>query len=194
MEALRNPDDCARAERAGDTEGVTAAVLLTGAPGAGKSATLQALAALLTRNGISFGAIEAEQFVRGSPRLTVEQAAEQLAATLELQRGAGRRLFLVAAGVETAAELAEIVAAIGTEQLLVVGLSASAETLTSRLAQREAVQRRGDESITARARALAAIAPRLNGIDCVIETDNATSAEVANEILTTMDGHGLLSG
>ena len=172
---------------------MSSAVVLTGAPGAGKSATLQALAALLAREGVPFGAIEAEQLAWGSPRLSVAEAAEQLAAVLAFQRRAGRRLFLVAAGMKTEAELAAIVAAVEAERLLVIGLAARPETLSARLRQRETSERRGDETIVARARSLAATAPALAGIDRVIETDSGGVAEVAGEILSEMRTRALLA-
>ncbi len=173
---------------------MSGAVVLTGAPGAGKSATLQALAALLARSGVPFGAIEAEQLAWGSPRLSVAQAARQLAAVLAIQRRAGRRLFVVAAGMETEAELAAIAAAVDAERLLIIGLAARPETLSARLRRREASEQRGDESIVARARALALTAPALAGIDRVVDTDSRTAAELASEILGEMRSRGLVAG
>jgi adenylate kinase len=45
----------------------TMAVVLTGAPGAGKSSVLDRLATLLEIEGVEFGALESEQLGWGSP-------------------------------------------------------------------------------------------------------------------------------
>lgn len=82
-----------------------AVLLLTGGPGAGKSTTLDALATLLDIDDVEYGAIEAEQLAWGNPWLGFDGAVEQLEAVLAVQRRAGRHLMLVAAGVESAAEL-----------------------------------------------------------------------------------------
>ncbi len=45
---------------------MTAALVLIGAPGSGKSTVLDALAAELEREGVAHGAIETEELTRGS--------------------------------------------------------------------------------------------------------------------------------
>ena len=80
---------------------MTAAIVITGAPGAGKSSVAEAFTTLLDNAGIEHGAIESEQLAWGTPWLEGAQALEQLAAVLALQRGYGRRLFVVVATTET---------------------------------------------------------------------------------------------
>jgi hypothetical protein len=71
---------------------VTAALIIIGAPGSGKTSVLDALCTLLEIEGVEFGAIESEQLARGWPWLTAERWTAQLAAVISLQRDAGRRL------------------------------------------------------------------------------------------------------
>lgn len=46
---------------------MSGAIILTGAPGSGKSSVLAALSTLLEIEGVAFGAIESEQLARGWP-------------------------------------------------------------------------------------------------------------------------------
>src|ERR1700735_2065662 len=102
----------------------TWAVLLTGPPGAGKSSVLEELATLLEIEGVEFGALESEQLGWGSPWLWDEQWLGQLRGGLELQRGAGRRRFLIAATTETTEGLAAVRDAIAVDRLVSVLLVA----------------------------------------------------------------------
>jgi predicted ATPase len=72
----------------------TLAVVLTGAPGAGKPSVLQQLADLLEGEAITFGALDSEQLAWGAPWLDNEPWLAQLRAIFEIQRRAGRSRFL----------------------------------------------------------------------------------------------------
>ena len=98
--------------------------MITGAPGSGKSSVAQAFTTLLDNAGIEHGAIESEQLSWGTPWLPDAQTHEQLAAVLAMQRGYGRRRFVVVATTETQADLTSLIAAIGAERTLVVALRA----------------------------------------------------------------------
>ncbi|WP_279741134.1 hypothetical protein, partial [Staphylococcus aureus] len=69
---------------------LTSAIVITGAPGSGKSSVAQAFTTLLDNAGIEHGAIESEQLAWGTPWLPEAQMCEQLAAVVRLQRGYGR--------------------------------------------------------------------------------------------------------
>jgi hypothetical protein len=77
---------------------------------------LVALANLLEVDGVEFGALEAEQLGWGSPCLQHEPCLGQLKAVMEIQRQAGRRLFLIAATTETSRDLAAVIEAIGADE------------------------------------------------------------------------------
>ena len=96
---------------------MTAAIVITGAPGAGKSSVAQAFTTLLDNAGIEHGAIESEQLAWGTPWLPDALVHEQLALVVAAQRRFGRRLFVVVATTETQEDLDSLLAAIGAERV-----------------------------------------------------------------------------
>lgn len=168
------------------------ALILIGAPGAGKSSVLEALATLHDIEDVEHGAIEAEQLSLGRPLLPASSWVPQLDAVLSLQREAGRRRFLVSATVATAAELAGVRSATAADLLLVVCLRASAETVAARIDVREPDRWPGKQPLIARARQLASSTPLLPDIDLVIDTSQRVAEDVAAEILEVMRRKGML--
>lgn len=167
------------------------ALVLIGAPGSGKSSTLDALCTKLEIEGIAHGAIESEQLSRGSPLLRGAEWTAQLAAVLALQR-AHRRRILIAATTETAQELRQVIDATAAERLLVVCLSAPAQTLAARLDAREPDRWPGKQGLIAHALELAEVIPKLEGIDLVIDTGGRGPLEVAEEVYREMLARSLL--
>lgn len=111
--------------------------MLIGAPGAGKSSVLTALANLLEADGVGFGAIELEQLTWGDPPLGPDVAATALRQIISVQRSAGRSLLLIAATPESSPELEAITAATGTDLTVVVCLTATPDIVAARIAARE---------------------------------------------------------
>lgn len=170
-----------------------AAVLITGAPGSGKSSVLDALGTLMELDGFAHGAIETEQLTRGVPALGNDLLAGQLRSVLELQRDAGRRLFLIAFTAESDSQLRDVLAATGAERTLVVCLRAPADELAARLAAREPDRWPGKAGLIAHARRLAAAAPAIVGIEQTIDTAGRDPADVAREVLGAMRTRGLVA-
>jgi hypothetical protein len=162
---------------------LTAAIVITGAPGAGKSSVAQAFTTLLDNAGIAHGAIESEQLAWGTPWLPDAQVWEQLAAVVALQRGYGRRLFVVVATTETQADPEGLVAAIGASRTFVACLSAPGDVCAARVLAREPERWAGREALAAHARSLASAIPALPGIDLVLSTDGRSEEAVADELL-----------
>lgn len=165
----------------------TTAIVITGPPGAGKSSVLEALATLLEIDGIAFGALESEHFGWGFPWLDGEPVYRQLAAVLELQRQSGRRLFLVAATTENDDQLAALTSAIAADATTTVLLTALADTVAERVAQREPDAWPGKAALVTHARELAVSMPRLTGIDIRLETGERTARETAVELRRALD-------
>jgi shikimate kinase len=170
---------------------VVAAVVLIGAPGAGKSSVLEALATLHDIDGVEHGALEAEQLSLGRPLLPAGSWVPQLEAVLSLQREVGRRRFLISATVEDAEDLVAVRSATAAQLLLVVCLSASPETVASRLDAREPDRWPGKGALIARARRLASSVSRLPDNDTIIVTDDRQADDVAAEIFEAMRRRGM---
>jgi chloramphenicol 3-O-phosphotransferase len=162
---------------------VIRALVLIGAPGAGKSSVLEALTTRLEIEGVHYGAIESEQLAWGSPLLDAVQWVPQLAAVLRLQAAAGRRLFLVAATTETAADLRGVIDATAADHALVVCLRAAARTVATRIDRREPDRWPGKRGLIDHARRLAVSIPVMPGIDHVIDTDDTTVDAIAARIV-----------
>lgn len=157
-------------------------MLLTGAPGAGKSSVLEKLATLLEIEGVEFGALECEQLAWGWPWLSGDAWLRQLRAVLELQRQAGRRLFLLAVTTETTDELRAVNEAIAADEVVTVLLHAPAEAVAARLGAREPDTWPGKQRLIEHARRLAVSMQRLDRIDLHISTENRDAADVATEL------------
>jgi len=97
---------------------MSGALILTGAPGSGKSSVVDALSTLLEIDGTPFGAIETEQLARGWPWLTPDNWIPQLAAVICLQRKAGRTTFIVVATTETEQEIQGVSDALADDHVL----------------------------------------------------------------------------
>lgn len=170
---------------------MTTAVLLTGAPGAGKTSVLEKLATLLEIDGVAFGALESEQLGWGSPWLNGEPWLTQLRTVLELQRQAGRRMFLVAATTETTEELAAVIEAIATEQVVSVLLNVPADVAAARIDAREPDAWPGKHRLIEHARELAISMQELAGIDIRIDTEDRRPVDVALELRGLLRARGL---
>jgi broad-specificity NMP kinase len=158
------------------------AVVITGSPGAGKSSVLEALSGLLDNDGVAHGRIESEQLAAGHPWLPEEQAYAVLAEVVRVQRGFGRRLFLIAATTETDEHLDGILAAIAADKSTVVCLQAAPETAARRVYDREPPEWHGRDQLVQAARRLAGEIPALRGIDLHVSTDGRRPRDVAREI------------
>jgi hypothetical protein len=165
---------------------VTRALLLIGAPGTGKSSTLEALGSLLERDGIAYGSIESEQLSMGWPLLPASAWIPALAAVLAAQRTAGRSLFLIAATPESSAQLLALRAAIATDTLATVCLAAPASVVASRIDAREPDSWPGKRALIAHTRALASTIPTFPGIDMMMSTTDRSTAEIAAELATLL--------
>jgi hypothetical protein len=158
------------------------AIVITGAPGAGKSSVLEALAGLLDNDRVPHAVLESEQFAAGYPWLPEEEAYAVLAVTIEALKHRGRSLFLVVGTTETDAHLDALTAAIAADETTVVCLTADPETTAGRVFEREPPDWHGRDHLVAHSRVLAAQIPALLGIDLWINTDGREARDVAREI------------
>lgn len=169
---------------------MSAALIITGAPGAGKSSVLEALGTQLEIEGVPYGALESEELARGLPPLPRDVWLSQLAAVTALQRNAGRELMLIVATTEDELELRGVIDAAGANESLVVCLAAAAEVVAQRIAEREPDRWPGKAALIAHARALAQTSPQLPGIDLVISTEGRDAVDAAIELARTLGARG----
>jgi chloramphenicol 3-O-phosphotransferase len=168
------------------------ALILTGAPGSGKSEVLEALSTLLEIERVPYGAIEQDELSRGWPWLRSGQWLSQLAAVIALQREIGRQNFLVTATTENEDELRGVIDTIGADRVLVVCLAAPAPVVAERVAAREPDSWPGKRGLIEHAGELADRIPSVPGIDVVLSTDGREPDEVAAEIRELLRTHRIV--
>jgi adenylate kinase family enzyme len=158
------------------------AVVITGPPGAGKSAVLTALVDALTDDDIAHAAVEVETLVWTHPALTDEQQARHLQLNCELYRQDGHDLLVLAQTLETDADVAELLAAVGADGVFTVRLEAEPRTLVERITEREPVAWSGLTDLVEHTQELAVTMPALARVDLVLSTEGERPEDVAARI------------
>jgi broad-specificity NMP kinase len=161
---------------------VVRAIVITGAPGAGKSTVLEAYTGLLDNDRVPFAAFESEQFAWGYPWLEEETAYAVVAVAVEALKARGRELFVVSATTETDAHIDALRAALAADETTVVCLTAAPETTSRRVFEREPPEWLGRDELVAHSAVLATRIPALRGIDLHVSTDGRDARDVAAEI------------
>jgi GTPase SAR1 family protein len=161
---------------------MTRALLLIGAPGSGKSSTLEALSSELERHEVPHSTLESEQLSMGWPLLPAAAWIPSLASVLQAQLAAGRDLFLIAATPESASDLAQIRSAIPTSAVATVCLSAPPDLVAARIATREPDTWPGKSGLISHARTLATTIPTFPGITETIATAATTAPSIASHL------------
>ena len=110
--------------------------MLTGPPGAGKTSVLTALVDALSDDDIAHAAVEVETLVWTHPALTDEQRARHIRAACDLHREAGLDCCS-SQTLETDADAAALLVAVGADDVLMVRLEAEPATLVERIIERE---------------------------------------------------------
>jgi hypothetical protein len=155
------------------------AVVITGPPGAGKSSVLTALVDALSDDDIAHAAIEVEALAWAHPALPDEHWERRLRLACDLYREAGYDLLLVAQTLETDEDVAQLRAAVGADEVVLVRLQARPSTLAERIVDREPASWSGLPGLVEHARELAASMPSLGGVDLVLDTDGQRAEDVA---------------
>jgi adenylate kinase family enzyme len=167
-------------------------MVLIGAPGAGKSSVLDALCTRLEVDDIGFGAIEVEHVLRGWPWIDFDEELAVLGDLIALQREHRRAAFLVVATPETDDELQAVIDAIGADRTLVVCLTAPAELVSARVADREPDEWPGKAQLVEHSRTLAEQVPVLERIDVRISTIGKEARDVAAELEQVLLDRGIV--
>ena len=157
------------------------AVLITGPPGAGKTSVLTALVDLLSDDDVAHAALEVEAVVWTHPALDDDARLRHVRVNCALLRKAGAELLLVGDTIESEAELARLVAAIGADTTFVVRLHAGPDTLAERIIASEPPRWSGLAGLVEHARTMAPV----GGADLELSTEGETAEAVAARIRET---------
>ena len=134
-------------------------VVITGPPGAGKTAVLTGLADALSDDDVAHAVLEVEMVVWTHPPPSDEQWARHVRRSCELYHEAGHRRLLVAQTPESDADTAQLLDALGAEQAFVVRLEAAPTTLAAHIIEREPASWSGLPGLVEHAQELAASMP-----------------------------------
>src|SRR3954451_4229832 len=114
------------------------ALVLTGAPGAGKTAVLEALSDQLVVEDVRQALVETEALTSAHPPLDDHHWFEPIQAVCGLYRRMDYPLLLVAVAVESGEDLRRLLAPVGADEHPVVRLlGAEPQTLHRRIVERE---------------------------------------------------------
>ena len=110
------------------------------------------------------------------------QWARLVRSACELYREAGHRLLVVAQTLETDADAAELLDAVGADEVFLVRLEAEPTSLVDRIIEREPPSWSELSGLVAHAQELAATMPALAGVDLVLSTEGERPEDVAARI------------
>ena len=158
------------------------AVVLTGPPGAGKTVTLTALSDALVEDGVAHSAVDVDEVAWTYPFPDLGQRCDYLRAWADAHRRAGQAVLLVAEVIESPDHLTEVLAAVGTDDHLLVRLDAAPATLRQRIIDREPPNWPGLDYLLGVTPGLQAQLVELGGVDLVIRTERAALPEIVEQI------------
>ena len=158
------------------------AVIVSGAPGAGKTTTLTALSDAIVEAGVPHASADVDELAWAYPFPDVHGRCEHVRVWAEAHRAAGSDLLLVAEAIEAPSHLQELLAAIGADDHLLTSLTAPLDILRARIVGREPPDWHGLEYLLAETEPLERVAAELDGVHLVVDTTATTPREAAERI------------
>jgi hypothetical protein len=160
------------------------AVIITGAAGSGKTATLVGLHDALADSGVAHAAVDVDDVAWAFPYPDDATRLEALRDCCASHRRRGASLFLVAEVVETPAALRDLLDAVGAEEHLLVRLVASPAVRRERIIAREPSGWSGLE------RLLALSDDHIDGLGegLVLDTERCGPQELGERIRAALPG------
>jgi hypothetical protein len=158
------------------------ALLITGPPGAGKSAVLATLVDALCENDVRHARIEVETLAATHPEATESDRLRHLRAICSLYREDGHRLLLLTEAVQDDAYLTRLLEATSANEKFVVRLEAPPATLACRIVAREPPGLPGLDDFIEHAQDLALRMLALTRVDLVLSTEGRHAGDVAADI------------
>jgi Rad3-related DNA helicase len=161
------------------------ALVLTGAPGAGKTSVLEALTDMLSADDVRHAMVEVEALTSTHPPLDDERWLAPVEAICDLYRRFGYEVLLLAATLESDADLRRLLGATGADEHVVVRLEAEPDTLRRRIIDREPDTFSELDELVAAAGRLGPVIAGLDGIALALSTEGERPAAVAERIRDT---------
>jgi len=158
------------------------AVLINGAPGAGKTACLMALSDALVKDEIGHAVIDVDEVAWAYPYPSDAARLALLGTSWEAHRRAGHKLLLVGEVVESTDALGELLASVGADDHLHVRLEAPPRTLRRRILEREPPGWSGLEYLLNEMERWAVVLKDLDGVHLALDTDALSPGECAARI------------
>jgi chloramphenicol 3-O-phosphotransferase len=158
------------------------AVLVTGAPGVGKTTYLTALTDVLADDGIAHATIEADDVSWAYPYPDLRARTEYVRRAWAAYRDNGHELVLLGEVVESPEHLAELLGAVGADDHLLVRLTAPYMLLRQRILAREPVEWSGTEHLLEETKRWVELVDRLEGSHLTIDTVRTGPLEAAARI------------
>jgi broad-specificity NMP kinase len=158
------------------------AVLVTGPPGAGKTATLIALVDALADDNIAHAAVDVDEVAWAYPYPDLAGRCDYLGAAWAAHRKAGHELLLVAEVVESGEHLAQILGSVEADDHLLVRLEATPATMRERIVDREPPTWSGLEHLVSEMERYAVSLEELDGVHLSLDSEELTPEEIAARI------------
>jgi broad-specificity NMP kinase len=162
-------------------------VVLTGPPGAGKTTVLTALMNRLEADDVGYAAVEVEALALVHPWPDDDAAFTHVELLVDSFRRRGYPSLLVSATIEDGGYLRRLLAALASDDVLLVRLEAPPERLRERLTRREPPDWVGLPRLLEAAGRLATSIAALPGVDLVLNTEDADPALAAEAIREAMN-------
>lgn len=158
------------------------AVVVTGPPGSGKTVTLEALSDALVKDRVAHAAVDVDEVAWAYPFPDLAQRCEHLRVSCAAHRRAGYETLLVAEVIESAAHLNDVLAALSSDDHLLVRLDAPLDTLRQRIIAREPAGWHGLDYLLEETPKLQTELVRLDGVHVVVDTENSTLPQIVEQI------------
>ena len=158
------------------------AVVITGAAGVGKTTYLTALTDVLADDEIAHAAIDTDDVSWAYPYPDLEGRTEYIRRAWEAHRDRGHELLLLGEVVESAEHRARLLAAVGTDDHLLVRLTAPYMLLRQRILAREPIEWSGTEYLLEETRRWKDGIDALDDVHLTIDTVRTGPLEAAARI------------
>jgi len=158
------------------------AVIVTGAAGVGKTTYLTALTDVLADDEIAHATIDADEVSWAYPYPDLSARAEYVRRATAAHRDRGHDLLLLGEVVESPDHLAELLAAVGADEHLLVRLTAPYMLLRQRILAREPVEWSGTEHLLKETKGWAERIDALDGAHVTVDTVRTGPLEAAARI------------